>query len=110
MKCSVSGSYLIWCDPDLEISKPQKNTRGPTEARANFGRRSRSPEYERGGLSPRGGSGQAFRGGGSRFSGERGGGFDNRYGSGRDRDYRDKVRVRDDYRPARSPSPRGFRG
>ncbi|KAI9787760.1 MAG: hypothetical protein M1839_000292 [Geoglossum umbratile] len=97
----------------LEISKPQKNTRGPPDAggaRTGFNRRSRSPEYERGGLSPRGGSGQAFRGGGSRFSGDRSGGFDGRYGSGRDRDYRDKVRVRDDYRPGRSPSPRGFRG
>ncbi|KAH0543976.1 hypothetical protein FGG08_001743 [Glutinoglossum americanum] len=100
----------------LEISKPQKNTRGPEAggARSSFNRRSRSPDYERGGLSPRGGGGQAFRVGGTRFNGDRtdrAGGFDNRYGaSGRDRDYRDKVRVRDDYRPARSPSPRGFRG
>ncbi|KAI9868456.1 MAG: hypothetical protein M1813_005900 [Trichoglossum hirsutum] len=98
----------------LEISKPQKSTRGAPEAggaRSGFNRRSRSPEYDRGGLSPRG---QAFRGGNPRFNGDRadrGGGFDNRYGgSGRDRDYRDKVRVRDDYRPGRSPSPRAFRG
>ena len=86
---------------DLEISKPQKNTRNAAATaagdslRAGYGRRSRSPEYGRG-ISQRG-------------SVQRGGGF------GVDRGvpqggYRDEPRRRDDYRPGRSPSPRGFRG
>ncbi|KAF1838019.1 hypothetical protein BDW02DRAFT_68882 [Decorospora gaudefroyi] len=75
----------------LEISKPQRNTKKiepPTPAPR---RRSRSPDYTRGGTGP------ASR--------------DNRYGghpdslSPRDRDRR--FRDRDDYRPMRSPSPRG---
>ena len=76
---------------DLEISKPQRNTK-KAEPQTNNGarRRSRSPDYTRGGVGP------------SR---------DGRYGgpqnsmSPRDRDRR--FRDRDDYRPMRSPSPRG---
>jgi hypothetical protein len=77
---------------DLEISKPQKNTRDAGRGNRNERRRSRSPDYNRGGAQgPRG---------------------VDRYTSGsqvspRDRDYR---RGRDDYRPGRSPSPRGRRG
>lgn len=86
---------------DLEISKPQKNTRNAVTTaagdslRAGYNRRSRSPEYGRGG---------PIRGLGSGS------------GSGGDRYDRSTVsnpferRVRDDYRPVRSPSPRGFRG
>jgi RNA recognition motif. (a.k.a. RRM, RBD, or RNP domain) len=75
----------------LEISKPQKNSRN-TNAGGNrnaLRRRSRSPE-------------RAI----SRMSADRGS-----YG-GRPpySDYRDEhQRRRDDYRPVRSPSPRGFR-
>lgn len=78
---------------DLEISKPQRNTKKAPEPPANNGarRRSRSPDYNRGAAGP------------SR---------DGRYGgppqnsmSPRDRDRR--FRERDDYRPMRSPSPRG---
>ncbi|KAJ8115585.1 hypothetical protein OPT61_g2793 [Boeremia exigua] len=75
----------------LEISKPQRNTK-KAEPAANAGarRRSRSPDYNRGGTGP------------SR---------DVRYGgapnsmSPRDRDRR--FRDREEYRPMRSPSPRG---
>ncbi|EMD97498.1 hypothetical protein COCC4DRAFT_177120 [Bipolaris maydis ATCC 48331] len=75
----------------LEISKPQRNTKKTDPPIAASRRRSRSPDYTRGGTgpSPR----------------------DNRYGqhpnsmSPRDRDRR--FRDRDDYRPMRSPSPRG---
>lgn len=87
--------------PDLEISKPQKNARNAVATaagdslRAGYKRRSRSPDYGRGGLVRGSGSGS---------------------GSGGDRYDRSAVfnpferRVRDDYRPMRSPSPRGFRG
>jgi len=85
---------------DLEISKPQKNTRNATATaagdnlRAGHNRRSRSPDYTRGG--PGWQSNQ--RPGGDRF----------------DRNpvsHSFERRVRDDYRPGmRSPSPRGFRG
>ncbi|KAF2630135.1 hypothetical protein BU25DRAFT_335868 [Macroventuria anomochaeta] len=76
----------------LEISKPQRNTKkAPEPQNTNGGRRrSRSPDYSRGGTGP------------SR---------DGRYGgphnsiSPRDRDRR--FCDRDDYRPMRSPSPRG---
>lgn len=77
---------------DLEISKPQRNTK-PKQDQQNNGarRRSRSPDYTRGGTGPPP--------------------RDGRYGgnpnsmSPRDRDRR--FRDRDDYRPMRSPSPRG---
>ena len=81
---------------DLEISKPQKNTRNAVATaagnslRAGYNKMSRSPDY---GL---GGSG---RGMGQRQSIDRGVPPNNV-----DR------RTRDDYRPVRSPSPRGFRG
>ena len=86
---------------DLEISKPQKNSRNAVATvagdnlRAGYGRRSRSPDF---------GRGAAPRGSGQRSSGdriERGVPFS---------DFRDEPRRRDDYRPRRSPSPRGFRG
>jgi hypothetical protein len=78
---------------DLEISKPQKNSRKaepqPTPAPR---RRSRSPDYARGGTAnpPRDG----------RFGGNAG------PVSPRERDRR--FREREDYRPMRSPSPRGI--
>lgn len=82
---------------NLEISKPQKNTRNAAaaiaqgnELRAAFGRRSRSPEYNRG---------HNMRGSGPRNGPDR---FDRGPG------YND-PRGRDDYRPLRSPSPRGLR-
>lgn len=66
--------------PDLEISKPQRNTKKAEPGRDAGRRRSRSPDYNRGGrnqnpISP----------------------LDNR-------------RFRDDYRPTRSPSPRRNQG
>ncbi|KAE8352782.1 hypothetical protein BDV28DRAFT_120119 [Aspergillus coremiiformis] len=91
----------------LEISKPQRNTRpGPAPAepsRAPPTRRSRSPEYGRGGPpSSRNPRAPADR-------------YDRPYESPRVpfSDFRDEPshRRRDDYRPPpRSPSPRGFRG
>ncbi|KAI4943661.1 hypothetical protein J4E86_009624 [Alternaria arbusti] len=72
----------------LEISKPQRNTKKIEPPNPTPRRRSRSPDYNRGGTGP------APR--------------DNRYVghpnsmSPRDRRFRD----RDDYRPMRSPSPR----
>lgn len=69
----------------LEISKPQKNTRDGGRNRDNR-RRSRSPDYNRGGQ--RGIDRYTSAGGQS--------------GSPRDQYYR---RSRDDYRPGRSPSP-----
>ncbi|EXJ85185.1 hypothetical protein A1O3_05860 [Capronia epimyces CBS 606.96] len=65
----------------LEISKPQKNTRN---AQGNKRRRSRSPD--------RGAARQNDRHGRSNFNG-----------------FREERNRRDDYRPARSPSPRNFR-
>lgn len=79
----------------LEISKPQRNTRnadGGNNARGGARRRSRSPDYTRGGSGPQGGRGV------DRYTGSQNG------ASPRDRDFR---RGRDDYRPGRSPSPRG---
>ncbi len=73
---------------DLEISKPQRNTKKIEPSNPTPRRRSRSPDYTRGGTGP------APR--------------DTRYighpnsMSPRDRRFRD----RDDYRPIRSPSPR----
>ncbi|KAI9809653.1 MAG: hypothetical protein M1825_000085 [Sarcosagium campestre] len=99
----------IGCLADLEISKPQRNTRNAatdsTPSRAGANRRSRSPDYGRSAVSPRGG--QYYRG--NRSGGDRvDRAFDDRSGRDRDRDrdFRDRPRVRDDYRPARSPSPR----
>ena len=103
--CGGGGTKIII---DLEISKPQKNTRNAggdsAGGRSALNRRSRSPDYIRGGNSPRG---QNFGGrGGDRVDR----GVDNRSGrQGRDRGFAER-RMRDDYRPARSPSPRGYRG
>ncbi|KAF1946687.1 hypothetical protein EJ02DRAFT_217593 [Clathrospora elynae] len=79
----------------LEISKPQRNTK-KIEPQPNPGprRRSRSPDYTRGGT---GATPRDVRFGGNPNS-----------MSPRDRDRR--FRDRDDYRPMRSPSPRGPRG
>ncbi|RMZ70579.1 rna-binding [Pyrenophora seminiperda CCB06] len=74
----------------LEISKPQRNTKKNEPQNPPPRRRSRSPDYTRGGTGPPP--------------------RDSRYGahpnsmSPRDRDRR--FRDRDDYRPMRSPSPR----
>ena len=82
---------------DLEISKPQKNSRNAAASaagdslRAGNRRRSRSPDYGRG----------SDRAGGQRNGGDR-------YGP--NGNSRVEIRGRDDYRPMRSPSPRGFRG
>ena len=82
---------------DLEISKPQKNSRNATASvagdslRAGHRRRSHSPDYGRG----------SQRAGAQRNGGDRYGPNDN---------FRDEVRRRDAYRPMRSPSPRSFRG
>ena len=84
---------------DLEISKPQKNTRNASATaagdnlRAGQGRGSRSPDRSRG---------NQQRGGGQR--GDR---IDRGVPSSNSRD---DLRYRDAYRPNRSPSPRGFRG
>ncbi|KAL8953609.1 MAG: hypothetical protein Q9222_000535 [Ikaeria aurantiellina] len=81
---------------DLEISKPQKNSRNAAattagnDLRAGHARRSRSPDYDRGG-----------RGAVGRTGIDRGVPYNN---------FSSDVRRRDDYRPLRSPSPRGFRG
>lgn len=71
----------------LEISKPQKNSRN-----SDVKRRSRSPDRSRGGNAPAGVDRYVSGQGGGR-RGDRG---------------RDNRRSRDDYRPARSPSP-GYR-
>ncbi|KAL9602985.1 MAG: hypothetical protein Q9219_001510 [cf. Caloplaca sp. 3 TL-2023] len=83
--------------PFVDEKFPQKNSRNAANAvntgntsRSGQGRRSRSPDYERGN-----------RGSSMRTSIDRGvpyGGFSS------------DLRRRDDYRPMRSPSPRGFRG
>ncbi|KAF2470269.1 uncharacterized protein BDR25DRAFT_303819 [Lindgomyces ingoldianus] len=82
----------------LEISKPQRNTKkadGNANDKNGVRRRSRSPDYTRGGT----GSSQRNM---DRYSGSQSA------MSPRDRDNR---RFRDDYRPIRSPSPqRGSRG
>jgi hypothetical protein len=86
-----SQRRLVLTTADLEISKPQRNTK-KAEPPANNGvrRRSRSPDYNRGGTGPS----RDVRYNGPQSS-----------MSPRDRDRR--FRDRDDYRPMRSPSPRG---
>ncbi|KAL8738903.1 MAG: hypothetical protein Q9181_000355 [Wetmoreana brouardii] len=90
------GSTIRGRKIHLEISKPQKNSRNAAATtagnnlRAGHGRRSRSPDYERG-----------SRTSGGRSSIDRGVPYSN---------YSGDMRRRDDYRPMRSPSPRGFRG
>ncbi|MCJ1350324.1 MAG: hypothetical protein MMC33_000305 [Icmadophila ericetorum] len=83
----------------LEISKPQKNSRNAAATRegdnlrASARRRSRSP-----------GHGRRSPASNQRFSGDRYVGGNVPFS-----DFRDEPRRRDDYRSARSPSPRGFR-
>lgn len=90
------GSSLL----DLEVSKPQKNARNaaPTAAgdslRAGYNKRVRSPDYGRGPQKGGQRNGNAGYDRGVPPGGMRGG----------------DLRRRDDYRPMRSPSPRGFRG
>lgn len=91
---------LINIFQDLEISKPQKNSRNAAATaagdslRAGYNnRRSRSPDY---------GRGPAQRGSNQR------GGVDRGVTNNNFRD--EPPRRRDDYRPGRSPSPRGYRG
>ncbi|KAL8998468.1 MAG: hypothetical protein Q9169_002505 [Polycauliona sp. 2 TL-2023] len=90
------GSAIRGRKIHLEVSKPQKNSRNAAATaagnnlRAGHGRRSRSPHYERGSRATVG-----------RPNIDRGVIHGN---VGND------VRRRDDYRPMRSPSPRGFRG
>ena len=79
----------------LEISKPPKNSRNQATAageqlRASHYRRSRSPDRRPGSRGQRNNNNKFGRK--LPFS-----------------DYRDEPRRRDDYRPVRSPSPRGFR-
>ncbi|KAL4906159.1 hypothetical protein BDW74DRAFT_139271 [Aspergillus multicolor] len=88
----------------LEISKPQRNTRpAPTQSEPSRAppRRSRSPDYARGGLP----SNRSSRGPGDRY--------DRPHEPARlpFSDFRDEPshRRREDYRPPRSPSPRGYR-
>ena len=82
---------------DLEISKPQKNTRNAAASaagdslRAGNRRRSRSPDYGRG----------------SQRQGNQRNGADRYNPNGNSRG---DTRRRDDYRPVRSPSPRILRG
>ncbi|KAF2661540.1 hypothetical protein K491DRAFT_586856 [Lophiostoma macrostomum CBS 122681] len=83
----------------LEVSKPQRNTK-KADAHANDRnaprRRSRSPDYTRGGTGNQSRNADRYSGSSSNVM------------SPRDRDNR---RIRDDYRPPRSPSPqRGGRG
>lgn len=92
---TMSYFFFYLTTIDLEISKPQRNTRnadGGNNARGGARRRSRSPDYTRGGSGPQGGRGV------DRYTSSQNG------ASPRDRDFR---RGRDDYRPGRSPSPRG---
>ncbi|RAL10884.1 putative RNA-binding protein (Nab3) [Aspergillus homomorphus CBS 101889] len=103
---SEQGAVVRGRKVHLEISKPQRNTRPGTasgeQPRAPPSRRSRSPDYSRGGSSSNRNA---------RAPAER---YDRPYESGRVpfSDFRDEPthRRRDDYRPPRSPSPRAFRG
>jgi hypothetical protein len=90
--CHEQGQVLT-TSKDLEVSKPQKNSRkAEPQPTPTPRRRSRSPDYARGGTAnpPRD----------SRFGGNPG------PMSPRERDRR--FREREDYRPMRSPSPRGI--
>ncbi|TVY49264.1 putative RNA-binding protein [Lachnellula occidentalis] len=89
----------------LEISRPQKNTRNAAH-NTQPPRRSRSPEYARGGMSDRGGG----QGQGGRMPNiDRYDGRSNN-GSIRQDEYGRPLRMRDDYRPVRSPTPPRYRG
>ncbi|EKG12184.1 hypothetical protein MPH_10667 [Macrophomina phaseolina MS6] len=94
---SEQGQVVRGRKMHLEISKPQRNTRnaddkGQRNERNGARRRSRSPDYTRGGSSnaPRN--------------------VDRYTGPSSASPRRDEFRrSRDDYRPGRSPSPRGYR-
>ena len=89
---------ILTFTPDLEISKPQKNTRNAQAVGSGTVRRSRSPDYQRG-VPDRGGrGGQGRNGGGDRYDGRQAPNF-------RSDEYGRPIRVRDDYRPVRSPTP-----
>lgn len=90
------GSEVRGRKMHLEISKPQKNTRNAQNAGSAPTQRSRSPDRTRG----------AAGRGVDRYDGNRGGPR-----MGQD-EYGRPLRIRDDYRPVRSPTPpRGsFRG
>ncbi|TVY19179.1 putative RNA-binding protein [Lachnellula arida] len=89
----------------LEISRPQKNSRNAAH-NAQPLRRSRSPDYVRGGMSDRGvGQGQ----GGRIPNIDRYDGRSNN-SSIRQDEYGRPLRMRDDYRPVRSPTPPRYRG
>lgn len=91
------GGFTLTLSADLEVSKPQRNRTSQPEPRphqspVNTRRRSRSPDYNRGGP--------------DRYPGSRMG-----YGGRDGRDSRAiRDRDRDGYRPYRSPSPRSPRG
>lgn len=100
----ANTGYSLTLLIDLEISKPQKNTRqeaGRGDAtRAAHTRRSRSPDHGRNVPGPRN----------ARFPRDRHS-RPHEAGRGTFTDYRDDQshRRRDDYRSPRSPSPRGYR-
>ncbi|KAH8724675.1 hypothetical protein GQ44DRAFT_259671 [Phaeosphaeriaceae sp. PMI808] len=75
----------------LEISKPQKNSRKAEPQNSGVRRRSRSPDYTRGGTAPT----------------QRDSRYANNTGPLSPREWDRRFRDRDDYRPMRSPSPRG---
>ncbi|KAF2144552.1 uncharacterized protein K452DRAFT_295986 [Aplosporella prunicola CBS 121167] len=84
------GSMVRGRKIHLEVSKPQRNTRGSTDQGTRGARRrSRSPDYTRGGSTQPPRNVDRYTSGGG--------------GSPRRDEFR---RVRDDYRPGRSPSPR----
>lgn len=95
------GRFRTKSHVDLEISKPQKNTRNAQAS--GQARRSRSPDYARGGGADRGGRGRNSAA--DRYDGRAAPTY-------RSDEYGRPIRVRDDYRPVRSPTPpRGnFRG
>ncbi|TVY56396.1 putative RNA-binding protein, partial [Lachnellula suecica] len=83
----------------LEISRPQKNSRAAQLGAPQLGR-SRSPEYSRGAPDQGGRQGQNNR------MPDR---YDGRSSNIRQDEYGRPLRMRDDYRPVRSPTPPRFR-
>jgi hypothetical protein len=88
--CIRPRVWLSLTTTDLEISKPQRNTKKADQQPAPPRRRSRSPDYTRGGTGP-----------------TRDGRYPPNNNSMSPRDRERRFRDRDDYRPPRSPSPRG---
>ncbi|PGH02930.1 hypothetical protein GX51_04386 [Blastomyces parvus] len=99
------GGFIRGRKIHLEISKPQKparNAPAPDSSRPPVKRRSRSPETIRGVPGHR-----SIRAGGDRYDRAQ---EPRRPPPGREfRDRDEPYRRRDDYRPARTPSPRGHR-